>query len=43
MQINIVPQSSVFNLWSTVTGVNVSNGRIDIADSERHRLIDKGT
>lgn len=42
-QINVVPQSRFFNQWNTVTGVNPSTGRIDIADSERHRLIDKGS
>ena len=36
-QINIVPQSRFFNQWNTVTGVNTGTGRIDIADSERHR------
>ena len=42
-QINIVPQSRFFNQWNTVTGVNTNTGRIDIADSERHRLIDSGS
>ena len=42
-QLNIVPQSRFFNQWNTVTGVNTSTGRIDIADSERHRLIDNGS
>ena len=42
-QINIVPQSRFFNQWNTVTGVNTKTGRIDIADSERHRLIDSGS
>ena len=42
-QINIVPQSRFFNQWNTVTGVDPNTGRIDIADSERHRLIDKGS
>jgi len=42
-QINVVPQSRFFNQWNTVTKVNTSSGRIDIADSERHRLIDKGS
>jgi hypothetical protein len=42
-QINIVPQSRFFNQWNTVTGVNANTGRIDIADSERHRLIDRGS
>ena len=42
-QINIVPQSRFFNQWNTVTGVNTNTGRIDIADSERHRLMDSGS
>ncbi len=42
-QINIVPQSRFFNQWNTVTKVDPKTGRIDIADSERHRLIDKGS
>ena len=42
-QINIVPQSRFFNQWNTVTGVNTNTGRIDIADSERHRMIDSGS
>jgi hypothetical protein len=42
-QINIVPQSRFFNQWNTVTKVDPETGRIDIADSERHRLIDKGS
>ena len=42
-QINMVPQSRFFNQWNTVTGVNATTGRIDIADSERHRLIDSGS
>ncbi len=42
-QINMVPQSRFFNQWNTVTGVNTNTGRIDIADSERHRLIDSGS
>jgi hypothetical protein len=42
-QINIVPQSRFFNQWNTVTAVNTSTGRIDIADSERHRTIDSGS
>ena len=42
-QINIVPQSRFFNQWNTVTGVNTGTGRIDIADSERHRTIDSGS
>ncbi|MCU0785803.1 MAG: right-handed parallel beta-helix repeat-containing protein [Verrucomicrobia bacterium] len=42
-QINIVPQSRFFNQWNTVTGVNTNTGRIDIADSERHRTIDNGS
>ncbi len=42
-QVNIIPQSRFFNQWNTVTKVNPSTGRIDIADSERHRLIDKGS
>jgi hypothetical protein len=42
-QINVVPQSRFFNQWNTVTAVNPKNGRIDIAESERHRLIDRGS
>lgn len=42
-QINVVPQSRFFNQWNTVTKVNTTTGRIDIADSERHRLIDAGS
>ena len=42
-QINIVPKSRFFNQWNTVTSVNTNTGRIDIADSERHRLIDTGS
>jgi lysophospholipase L1-like esterase len=42
-QINVVPQSRFFNQWNTVTAVNTSTGRIDIADSERHRLINSGS
>jgi hypothetical protein len=42
-QINVVPQSRFFNQWNTVTGVDPKSGRIDIADSERHRLIDDGS
>ena len=42
-QINIVPKSRFFNQWNTVTAVNTSTGRIDIADSERHRTIDSGS
>jgi len=42
-QINIVPQSRFFNQWNTVTAVNTNTGRIDLADSERHRLIDSGS
>ena len=42
-QINVVPQSRFFNQWNTVTGVDTRSGRIDIADSERHRLIDNGS
>jgi lysophospholipase L1-like esterase len=42
-QINVVPQSRFFNQWNTVTAVNTTNGRIDIADSERHRTIDSGS
>jgi len=42
-QINIVPQSRFFNQWNTVTAVNPATGRIDIADSERHRTIDSGS
>jgi hypothetical protein len=42
-QINIVPQSRFFNQWNTVTKVDAKTGRIDLADSERHRLIDKGS
>jgi hypothetical protein len=42
-QINVVPQSRFFNQWNTVTKVDPSTGRIDLADSERHRLIDRGS
>lgn len=42
-QINIVPQSRFFNQWNTVSAVNTVTGRIDIADSERHRTIDAGS
>ncbi len=42
-QINIVPQSRFFNQWNTVTSVNPTTGRIDIADSERHRLMNNGS
>jgi hypothetical protein len=42
-QINIVPRSRFFNQWNTVTAVNTATGRIDIADSERHRTIDSGS
>ena len=42
-QINIVPQSRFFNQWNTVNTVNTVTGRIDIADSERHRTIDGGS
>jgi len=42
-QLNIVPQSRFFNQWNTVTAVNPATGRIDIADSERHRRIDPGS
>jgi len=41
-QINIVPQWRFFNQWNTVTGVNPTTGRIDIADSERHAKIIPG-
>jgi lysophospholipase L1-like esterase len=42
-QINVVPQSRFFNQWNTVTAVNATTGRIDIADSERHRTINSGS
>lgn len=42
-QINVVPQSRFFNQWNTVTAVDPKSGRIDIADSERHRLMDNGS
>ena len=42
-QINVVPQSRFFNQWNTVTGADTNSGRIDIADSERHRTIDSGS
>jgi hypothetical protein len=42
-QINIVPQSRFFNQWNTVSAVNTGTGRIDLADSERHRLINSGS
>jgi len=41
-QINIVPNWRFFNQWNTVTGVNTSTGRIDIADSERHGKVIPG-
>jgi len=41
-QINMVPNWRFFNQWNTVTGANPANGRIDIADSERHGKITKG-
>jgi hypothetical protein len=41
-QINIVVNWRFFNQWNTVTGVNTSTGRIDIADSERHGKIISG-
>jgi hypothetical protein len=41
-QINIVSNWKFFNQWNTVTGVNTSTGRIDIADSERHGKIISG-
>ncbi len=42
-QINIVPESRFFNQWNTVTKVDNKTGRIDIADSERHRTINSGS
>ncbi len=42
-QLNVVPQSRFFNQWNTVTSVNPETGRIAIADSERHRVIDAGS
>ena len=42
-QVNIVPKSRFFNQWNTITAVNTTTGRIDIADSERHRTIDSGS
>lgn len=42
-QINIVPHSRFFNQWNTVTGVDPATGRIEIADKERHRVMDKGS
>ena len=42
-QINIVPRSRFFNQWNTVTAVNMDTGRIDIADSERHREMNVGS
>ncbi len=42
-QINIVPRSRFFNQWNTVTAVDPATGRIDLADSERHRQIDAGS
>ena len=42
-QINIVPQSRFFNQWNTVAAVNPTTGRIDLANSERHRTIDGGS
>jgi len=41
-QINVVAQWKFFNQWNTVTGVDPSKGRIDIADSERHGKITGG-
>jgi len=41
-QVNIVPNWRFFNQWNTVTGVDPLNGRIDIADSERHGKIIPG-
>jgi hypothetical protein len=41
-QINIVPAWRFFNQWNTVTDVKPSEGRIDIADSERHGSIKGG-
>lgn len=43
VQINIVPQSRFFNQWNTITAVDPANGRIAIADSERHRTINRGS
>jgi hypothetical protein len=42
-QINIVPQSRFFNQWNTVTTVNTNTGRMDLANSELNRLIDRGS
>ena len=42
-QINVVPRSRFFNQWNTVAKVDATTGRIDIADSERHREIDAGS
>jgi lysophospholipase L1-like esterase len=42
-QINIVPQSRFFNQWNTITAVNTTSGRIDLANSERHRTINSGS
>ena len=41
-QVNIVPNWRFFNQWNTVTSVDPLNGRIDIADSERHGKIIPG-
>lgn len=41
-QINIVPQWRFFNQWNTVTQVDTTTGRIDLADSERHAKIIPG-
>lgn len=41
-QINIVANWKFFNQWNTVTHVNATTGRIDIADSERHGKIVRG-
>lgn len=41
-QINIVPAWRFFNQWNTVTDVHPSEGRIDIADTERHGSIQGG-
>jgi hypothetical protein len=41
-QINMVPQWRFFNQWNTVTKVDITTGRIDIADSERHAKVIPG-
>lgn len=42
-QINVVPQWRFFNQWNTVTKVDPTTGRMDLADSERHANIIPGS